>query len=70
MLFYTSSNVTYLISCYLGKKQSISLVFKDNFKPRSRVRKSNVITAKVGCGVAKHFLTKCTDGNKLENTRE
>ena len=31
------------------------------------VHKSHVITRKDRCGVAKHFLTKCTNGNKVEN---
>ena len=28
---------------------------------------SDVITGKDRCGVGKHFLTKCTDGNRVEN---
>ena len=63
----TSSNVIYLISCKLCKEQYVGSTFKDNFKPRFRVHKSDVITGKDRCGVAKHFLTKCTDGNKVEN---
>ena len=63
----TSSNVIYLISCKLCKEQYVGSAFKDNFKPRFRVHKSDVITGKDRCGVAKHFLTKCTNGNKVEN---
>ena len=62
-----SSNVIYLISCRLCKEQYLGFAFTDNFKPRFRVHKSDVVTGKVRCGVAKHFLTKCTDGNKVEN---
>ena len=57
----------YLISCKLCKEQYVGSAFKDNFKPRFRVHKSDVITGKDRCGVAKHFLTKCTNGNKVEN---
>ena len=62
----TSFNVIYLISCKLCKEQYVGSTFKDNVKPRFRVHKSDVITGKDRCGVAKHFLTKCT-GNKVEN---
>ena len=64
----TSSNVIYLISCKLCKIQNVGSAFKDNFKPRFRVHKSDVITSKDRYGVHKHFLTKCTNGNKVENT--
>ena len=57
----------YLI-CKLCKEQCASSAFKDNFKPRFRVHKNDVITGKERCGVAEHFLTKCTNGNKVENT--
>ena len=57
----------YLISCKLCKEQYVGSAFKDNFKPRFRVHKSDVITGKDRYGVAKHFLTKCTNGNKVEN---
>ena len=63
----TSSNVIYLISCKLCKEQYVGCAFKDNFKPRFRVHKSDVITGKGRCGVVKHFLTKCTNSNKVEN---
>ena len=63
----TSSNVIYLISCKLCKEKYVGSAFKDNFKPRFRVHKSDVITGKERCGVAKHFFTKCTNDNKLEN---
>ena len=61
----TSSNVIYLISCKLFKEHYVGSAFKNNFKPRFRVHKSDVITDR--CGVAKHFLTKCTNDNKIEN---
>ena len=60
----TSSNVIYLISCKQYKEQYIGSTF---FNPRFRVHKSDVITVKDRCGVAKHFLTKCTNGSKIEN---
>ena len=41
--------------------------FKDNFQPRFRVHTSDVISRKDRCGVAQHFLAKCTNGNKVEN---
>ena len=63
----TSSDVTYLICCKLCKEQYVGSAFKDNFKPRCRVHKSDVITGKDRCGVAKHFLTKCTNGKKVQN---
>ena len=56
-----SANVVYLISCKLCKNQYVGCAYKNNFKPRFRVRKDR-------CGVAKHFLTRCTDVGKLENT--
>ena len=62
----TSSNVIYLISCKLCKKQYLGSAFKDNFKLRLRVHKSDVITGKDRCGVVKHFLTKYTNGNKVK----
>ena len=61
----TSPGVIYLISCKLDKEQSVGSAFKDNFKPRFRAHKSDVITGKDRCGVAKYFLTKCTNGNKI-----
>ena len=42
----------------------------DNFNPRFRVQKSDVITGKDRSGVTKHFLTKCTNGNKVENIKD
>ena len=32
-----------------------------------RLSRSDINTGKVRCGVAKHFLNKCTGINKLEN---
>ena len=57
----------YLISCKLCKEQHVGPAFKDNFRPRFRVHKSDVITGKDRCGVAKQFLTKCTNGNEVAN---
>ena len=31
------------------------------------MHKSDVRTGKDRCGVVKHFLTKCTNGNKFKN---
>ena len=62
-----SSNVIYLISCKLYKEQYVCSAFKNNFKSRFRVHKSDIITCKDKCSVAKHFLTKCTNENKVEN---
>ena len=58
----------YLISCKLCKDQSVRSAYKNNFKPNSMVHKSDINTGRGRCGVAKHFLTKCTDVVKLENT--
>ena len=63
----TSSNVIYLIRCKLCKEQYVASGFKDNFKPKFRVHKSDVITDKDRSSVAKHFFTKCTNGNKVPN---
>ena len=57
-LCFTSFNVIYLINCKLCKEQCVGSAFKDNFKSRFRVHKSDVITGKVRCGVGKHCLTK------------
>ena len=66
-LFCTSSNVIYLISCKLCKEQYVGSAFKDNFKSRFRVHKSDVITGKDRCGVTKHFFTKFSNSNKVAN---
>ena len=63
----SSANVVYLISCKLCKDQYVGSAYKNNFKPRFRVHKSDINTGKDRCGVAKHFLTKGTDVGKLEN---
>ena len=57
-----SANVVYLISCKLCKDRYVGCPYKNNFKPRFRVHKSDINTGKDRCGVAKHFLTECTDG--------
>ena len=72
-LFCTSSCVIYLISYKLCKEQyvgstfQVGSAFQDAFKSRFTVHKSDAITGKDSCDVAKHFLIKCTDGNKVEN---
>ena len=60
----TSSNMIYLISSKLCKKQYVGSAFKYNFKPRFTVHKGDAITGKDRFSVTKHFLTKCTNGNK------
>ena len=45
-LCFTSSNVIYVISCKLCTEQYVGSAFKNNFKPRFRVHKSDVITGK------------------------
>ena len=45
-----SSNVIYLVSCKLCKKQQVSSSFKNN---QDRVHRSDVITGKDRCGVVK-----------------
>ena len=62
-----SDNVIYLISCKKCKQQYVGSAYEGNFKLRFRVRKSDINTGKVKCGVAKHFLNNCTGINKLEN---
>ena len=66
-LHCTSSNVICLISCKLCKEQYVSSAFKGNFKPRFRVHKIDIIAGKDRCGVARYFLNKCTNGNKVAN---
>ena len=66
-LLCNSANVVYLISCKLCKDQYVGSAYKNNFKPRFRVHKSDINTGKDRCREAKHFLTKCTDVGKLEN---
>ena len=51
----------------LCKGQYVGSTFKDNFKPRFRLHNRDVITGKDICDMVKNFLTKCTDGNKIEN---
>ena len=62
-----SLNVVYLINCKLCGDQYVGSALKNNFKPRFRVHKSDIVTGKDRCGVAKHFLTKCVTTNRLEN---
>ena len=64
-----ASSVIYLISCKLCKEQYVGYAFNNNFKPRFRVHRNDVITGKDRCGVAKHFLTKCTNGNNSSTHR-
>ena len=62
-----SLNVVYSINCKLCGDQYVGSALKNNFKPRFRVHKSDIVTGKDRCGVAKHFLTKCVTTNRLEN---
>ena len=56
-----------LISCKVCKDQCIGSAYKNNFKPRFRVHKSDINIGRHRCGAVKQFLTKCTDVNKIEN---
>ena len=67
LLCCTSCNVIYLISCKLCKEQFVGSAFEDNFNPRFSAHKSGVIPGKDRCGVVKHFLSKYTNGNNVEN---
>ena len=51
----------------LCKDHYVGSARKNNFKPRFRVHKSDINTGKYRCGVANHYLTKCTDLGKIEN---
>ena len=62
-----SANVVCSISRKLCKDQYVGSAYKNNFKPKFRVHKSDISTGKDRCRVVKHFLTKCTDVGKLEN---
>ena len=66
-LYCTSSNVIYLINWKLCKEKHVGSASKDNFKARLIVQKGVVITDKDRRGLAKYFLTKCADGNKVKN---
>ena len=59
--------MVYLISCELSKDQYVVSSYKNNFKPRFGVYRSDINTGKDRCGVAKHILIKCTDVGKLKN---
>ena len=59
--------MVYLISCKLCKDQYVGSAYKNNFKSRFRVHKSDINTGKDRLGVVKHVLTKCTDVGRLEN---
>ena len=45
-LYCTSSNVTYMISFKLCKKQNVGSAFNDNVKPRFKAHDSDVRTGK------------------------
>ena len=62
-----SANVVYLISFKLCKDQNVGSAYKNNFKPKFRIHKSDMNRGKDKCGVAKHVLTKFTDVGKLKN---
>ena len=62
----TNSNLIYLISFKLCKEQYVGAGFKENVQARNRVHNS-VRIGKDRCAVAKHFLIRYTDGNKVRN---
>lgn len=59
--------MVYLIDYNLCKDQYIGSAYKNNFKPRFVVHKSEINTGKYSCGVVKHFSTQCTDVDKIGN---
>ena len=67
-LLCKSVNAVYIIiSCTLCKDQYVGCANKNTFLPRFRVHKSDINIGKGRCGIAKHFLTTCTDVGKLKN---
>ena len=62
-----SKNVVYILSCKICEVQYVGSAFKDNFKKRFRVHKSDVNTGKDRCGVGKHFLSECSDIGNIKN---
>ena len=62
-----NGNVIYIISYTLFKGQYVRFGYKNNFKPRFRVYKSDINTGEVRRGVTKYSLTKCTDVGKIKN---
>ena len=52
-----------------NKEQYVGSAFKDKFKPRFRVHKTDVLTGKDRCGVAKHFLTNVKMVAKLKTLK-
>ena len=59
--------MVYLISSKLCKNQYVGSTYRNSFKSRFKVHKNVINIGKDNCGVAKHFLNKCTDVGKLEN---
>ena len=57
-----------LINLKLCKDQYAGFAYKNNFKSRFRVHKSDINTGKDNCGATKLFSIKCTDVGKIENT--
>ena len=53
----------------LCKGQYVGSTFKENFKPRFRLHKRDVITGKDKCDMVKNFLTKCTMVTKLKTLK-
>ena len=62
-----SKNVVYILSCKICEVQYVGSAFKDNFKKRFRVHKSDVNTGKDRCSVSKHFLSECSDIGNIMN---
>ena len=62
-----SINVIYFITCSACNDQHVgsSVKFKEHF----RVHKSDSTTGKDRCGVAKHFISKCQEVDKLANLK-
>ena len=54
---YDGRNVIYLISCKCCDKQYVGS--STGFKERFRIRKSDISTGKIRCGVANHLLNIC-----------
>ena len=52
-----SKNVIYLITCDKCKDEYMASAV--DFKPRSRVHKSDIKTKKERCGTSRHFNEKC-----------
>ena len=60
-------DVSYVALVLMWIIWSAASYVRNNFKPRFRVHKSDVITGKDRCGEAEHFLINCTNSTKVEN---